>query len=253
MGKIPIIISLLFMVTECLSDGTYREEYQITEGAGLTDFQLEISKDIGENLSIGFREFNKTEKDLQTIIPEMDRTYQGYAEYGHTETFIETKQTEERSIQTYQVALNDGRGLKDESGNPLGYEQQVITQESQVIIKTIEPNTPYDLTPSIFNEKIVLKKPLIKGNKWEETIVYGGNEYKAISEIIDLSENGGEDKYTVVTSIQNIDGFPENTYKEKRVIKEGRGVTSFSNTLPGLTDTLEGDYTFGYGIVTEQN
>ncbi|GIQ71426.1 hypothetical protein DUZ99_01670 [Xylanibacillus composti] len=195
--------------------------------------------------------------DLQSLqLQESGQTklYHGYAEYGHNETLVEIKEEPEATIYVYEGVMNDGSGLTDENGEPFSF-RRIVTVTADQIKSELQSDHMDRVATSLFQEKIWIEKPLQPNHSWTEKVTYQGAEYEAVSTILSAGQNDeGYAVYEVETIIANIEGFPDNTYKEKIKLEEGKGVTAFQSTMAQLTDPLDEDgYTFGYGLSAIQN
>lgn len=175
--------------------------------------------------------------------------YHGYAEYGHNETLIETKEEDGAIVYVYEGIMTDGRGLTDANGEPYSFRRIVTTSDGQIRSELQSDHMDHVAT-SLFQERIWIEKPLLVDHSWTEHVLYKGNSYEAVSTIVSMGYNDeGNKEYEVETVVEEIEGFPHNTYKEKIKLEEGKGVVAFQNTMSHLTDPLDEEgYTFGYGL-----
>lgn len=91
---------------------------------------------------------------------------------------------------------------------------------------------------SIIPNKVVLKKPFILENEWQEEFIYQEKTYQATSIISDLwLDEWDRPCYKVETHVPTIEGFENNRYQETRIYTEGLGLTYFKNNLPLNTST----------------
>lgn len=176
-------------------------------------------------------------------------TYNGYAETGYT---LENKKINKKDfIISYDGRMCDGYGEDergprkfsltynfklDEGGTPMAYER--IRNYDYMSSKK-------DSLNSIIKNYIVLWGSIKEGNSWEQKVVYKGKEYKAKT----IMKNVNEEKYTLETTINNIDGFYKNTYKEERTYQKGKGLIAFSNSPEYDKDSGDGsDLLYGYTL-----
>lgn len=224
--------------------------------------QIELTKESEE--TIGSKESFYSQQ-LVEIFPQkmgLQQLFSGYAEYGHVQTLKEAHETETTFELLFEGEMRDGRGDSERRFFQLTYE---FTDEA--VIEHVQNSDPYNqlhnskLFNSIIPNKVILKLPLEVGNSWDETFSYRGQEYTARTEIIrvDSLENG-EKEYETLTSVKGIEEYYNECYKENRVFRTNRGMTSFSNLFSlELIDVdnqeleqSEDLYLFGYYLSAEQ-
>ncbi|GEM_PF-3364198 len=190
--------------------------------------------------------------DLQSLLLQesgQTKLYHGYAEYGHNESLVEIREEDGASVYVYEGVMNDGSGLTDENGDRFSF-QRIVTVSDDQIKSEVRSDHMDHVATSLFQEKIWIQKPLQQDHSWTENVTYQGTEYEATSTIVAVGQSDeGNTEYEVETIIDNIEGFPNNMYKEKIKFEEGKGVVMFQNTMAHLTDPLDdAGYTFGYGL-----
>src|SRR5690606_17466841 len=140
----------------------------------------------------------------------------------------------------FQGVMNDGTGITDENGDPFSFLRKIhVTDEA--IISSIESNQYEEIKTSLFREKILLQKPVEVSASWTEQVELDGVTYDAVSTITSMEENEeGNIVITVETLVDNMDGYPDNQYKERVQLEEGKGLISFQNNdtrfSPPLTE-----------------
>lgn len=203
---------------------------------------------------------------LLAIFPKtvgMKQLFNGYAEYGHLQ-ILKTAQVVGLTFELeFDGEMIDGRGDGSERLFQLTYE---ITD--QAVIEHIHNQDSYNqlnderLLNSIIPDKVLLKLPLEVGNSWFETFAYQGQEYTATTEIIRIeTNNNGKVEYETLTTVEAIEGYYNECYKENRVFTTGSGVTSFSNLFSleeiGVdyeeSEQSEDLYLFGYYLSNEDS
>lgn len=224
--------------------------------------QIEITKDSEEIMSLKESSYNQ---QLVKIFPQtigLQQLFSGYAEYGHVQTLKEARETETTVELLFEGEMRDGRGDSEQRIFQLTYE---VTDEA--VIEHVQNSDPYNqlhnstLLNSIIPNKVILKLPLEVGNSWDETFSYKGQQYTARTEIIriDLLENG-EKEYETLTTVKGIEEYYQECYKENRVFRTNRGMTSFSNLFSLECIDLEDQdleqsedlYLFGYYLSAQQ-
>lgn len=181
--------------------------------------------------------------------------YNGYCEYGHTLEKVQINKKDYNLL--YKGKMTDGYGEDergernfeinynfklDEGGNPMAYER----------VRNLDyMSKNKDTLNSIIKNYIVIWGNPNEGKSWEQKVIYKDKEYKAKTTMKDVSKN----KYTLITTISNIEGFYKNTYKEERTYKIDKGLISFSNTPNYEVESIEdgSELIFGYNINIENS
>lgn len=98
---------------------------------------------------------------------------------------------------------------------------------------------PNDMhSQSIIKDSKILVSPLAVDNTWIENFNYKSKEYTASTKIINIGENEeGKKIIETETTVNNIEGFGNNTYREIKTYTEGLGLTNFTRTLPSFGDS----------------
>ncbi len=247
--RISILLIALLLITGCNSESGNISEPTPTN---------EPAVDNGNDNNVSEQPSGKTETPAELeanlndfVLQDTGLTlqYHGLAEYGHNETLAEVQPADNGRIYVFHGVMNDGTGRMDENGDPLSFQREMlVTDES--ITSRIESEHDVDIRTSLFREKILLQKPLKVNHSWTEPIDYQGKTYHAVSTITNINENeDGHKVITVETIVDNMDGYPENPYKERITLEEGKGLISFENNDIGYSPPLnEEGYTFGYGL-----
>lgn len=196
---------------------------------------------------------DKQEKnELIAIFPLVKGTtwkYNGYAEYGHSMQIDDVKTENSDTIVNIKGQVEDGSGEKGKT-----FIVKYMINKDAII-----ENINYDYTHgktinSIIPDKIILKTPLKVGTSWSQKFNYKNKEYTAQTKITNINPNQSTNamEYTTETTVEGIDGYLDNIYKEKRVYEVGKGMISFSNSQPleKSYGPLGDDkyYNFGYSL-----
>lgn len=175
--------------------------------------------------------------------------YNGYCEYGHKLDF--NKIDEKNNLILYDGKMTDGYG-EDERGQrkfTLTYNFKLDEGKTPMVYERVR-NSDYltqnkDVLNSIIKNYIVMWGDAKEGKSWEQKVVYKNKEYTAKTIMKNVSDN----KYTLITTINNIEGFYKNTYKEERTYKKDKGLINFNNS-PSYDVSTESssDLLFGYSL-----
>lgn len=175
--------------------------------------------------------------------------YNGYCEYGHKLDF--NKIDEKNNLILYDGKMTDGYG-EDERGPrkfTLTYNFKLDEGKTPMVYERVR-NSDYltenkDALNSIIKNYIVMWGEIKEGKSWEQKVVYKNKEYTAKT----IMKNVSDDKYTLATTINNIEGFYKNTYKEERTYKKDKGLVTFNNS-PSYDVSTESssDLLFGYSL-----
>lgn len=173
--------------------------------------------------------------------------YTGYAEYGFnlSEPNINT---EDYSIE-YKGTMSDGYG-EDERGSrdfTIKYNTVVIGKYFK-IIESINNNDYMtenkNTLNSIIPDYIVIYNNIGVGTHWTQDFEYNDKTYIAETKVVYSDDN----VYKLETTVNNIDGFYNNIYKEERTYEKGYGLTSFSNSPNYVEGEEPIDLLFGYSL-----
>lgn len=174
--------------------------------------------------------------------------YNGYAEYGYTLSNLVIDKT--NLVIKYSGEMTDGygedsRGKRDflltynfkldEGGTPMVYER-VYNNDY------MSKNT--DSLNSIIKNYIVMWGDPKENDTWSQKVTYNDKIYRATTIMTNVSYT----KYDLETTIENIEGFPNNTYIEKRTYDRGYGLISFENTPEIASNDSSSDLIFGYTL-----
>lgn len=236
------------------------------------------AKDIQTNGMISFSEKTSAEliesvlkpelpysEELLKIFPQtvnLQQRFNGYAEYGHIQTLKDVREKGMQFELGFVGKMMDGFGEGENRTFKLTYQI-----DHQTVTEKIENADPYsmlgqdDLLVSIIPNKIILKTPLEVGNSWLETFPYEGEDYTAKTTIVRAELNpDGMMEYETLTTVEGIDDYFQDIYKERRVFVTGSGMTAFSNLISldavgveySEEDQIEDLYMFGFGLSNEE-
>lgn len=201
---------------------------------------------------------------LLNIFPKtvgLTQSYNGYAEYGHFQKLIKAEEKGSIFELSFEGQMLDGIGDFENRTFTLKYEI-----DNQSVVEHINNQDQYNqlqnetLLNSIIPNKVVLKAPLEVGTSWLETFLYEDQHYTAQTMItrVELTEEG-KMQYETLTTVEGIEDYYMDTYKEIRVFTEGSGMTSFSNLFAlesvGVdyeeSEQSEDLYIFGFNLSYE--
>lgn len=198
------------------------------------------------------KEETKNEKaystELAKYFPQAEGTvlnYNGTAEYGHILTLNKITEGNDKLTLNFKGEIQDmSEGEGEASKKDLLFETQYEIGNDYA--KGIENSQ------SIIKEHTVLKLPLEEGNSWEEKVSIEGKEYTAKTKIIEIAQDeDGKNLVKTETVINDMEYYPENTYKEVKTFKEGKGLKEFQNIIL-FSAAYEGDkdahMEFGYHL-----
>lgn len=191
-------------------------------------------------------------QELASYFPIVEGTvlkYYGTAEYGQTLTLNNVTQNKENLVLNFNGEILDVSGGEGPSRDELLFEIQYEINKDSVMES--QRNEDRRFSQSIIREQIILKAPIKEGESWEQTVAIDGKEYKAKTTITEISKDEkGKNLVKTETIIEDIEFYPENTYKEIRTFKEGKGISEFKNTvlLKGPEGVDPAPFEFGYRL-----
>jgi hypothetical protein len=221
----------------------------------------------------------KYHKGLASIFPSQtskkEIRYQGMNEYGYVQTLERVFDTKGMRIVNYKGWMEDGiGGSKKERQFYVDY--YVTENEVKEGVKNLDTYNP-DKTnrlQSIIPKQIVLQAPLELHHSWTQKFEYkipvknqeGVNQKGDVNKeevltltathtISKIETKKGHPVFTVETVVKDIPGYYHNTYEETKTWQVGKGLTSFTQSLP-LYEGFEGNeedaknlLLFGYSLV----
>lgn len=174
------------------------------------------------------------EEDLSAFVSrEKETVYEGILDYQHVLHFVDEEKGSEEKRVYFEGEIEDLSG--GEAGDrDLFLFKEVFTITKDALIDSIEGKMQDN--HSIISDKIVLKKPLKEGNSWTQEFEYKGKKYIAESRIAKINGEPGSREVVVETVVNNIEGFPGNTYKETAVYRENCGLVYYKRSLGDGTE-----------------
>lgn len=195
-------------------------------------------------------------QELSSYFPSVEGTvlkYYGTAEYGQTLTLNKVLENEDSLKLSFKGEIQDMSDGEGASKDELILETEYLINNDSV--KETIKNEEIRFSQSIIREQIVLKAPIKEGATWKQTVSINGKEYEAETKIIEVSKDE-KDRNLVKTEInvKDIESYPDNTYREVKTYKEGKGLVEFSNTiiLKGLEGEEPTPFEFGYRLYEEE-
>lgn len=206
-------------------------------GIGCTKADSEVKEDSNEK---GYS------KELLSYFPSVEGTvfnYSGTAEYGQTLTLNKVIENEDL------VTLNfKGEILDVSEGEGNSKEDRAIETEYTInkdSVTQAQKNLTRRFSQSIIKDQVVLKSPIKVGNTWDQKVSIDGKEYTVTTKITDVSKDDKNKNIVQTETIINaIENYPENTYKEIKIFKEGKGLVEFKSTI--LLGETKNPFEFGY-------
>lgn len=191
--------------------------------------------------------------ELAKYFPDVEGTvlnFIGTLEYGHGLTLNKVKEKNDKLILVFKGQIEDVS-----EGEGPSKEELMLETEYEIgndYVKEIQKNEKRRHSQSIIREQIVLKLPLEKGKTWEQKVNVEGKEYTAQTKIVELSKDeDGKNLIKTETLIKDIEFYPDNTYRETKTFKEGKGLVEFQNVIL-FPAAYEGDkeahMEFGYHL-----
>lgn len=186
-------------------------------------------------------------EELEKVVckeQNMEFVYHKEGDYSHVLHIKEVNTTPELTIVKAEGVMMDNMDIVGDTVFRNFEVEYVIDDKS--IREIIRNHDMYksdgnmETVHSIIPNQIILQGPLAEGNLWFQPFVYNGKEMKAQTTLVSIAENeDGKKIYKTETVVENIEGFPEKTYKEIRIYEEGKGLVYFQNTLQ--TDNNQND------------
>ncbi|WP_315116976.1 hypothetical protein [uncultured Clostridium sp.] len=177
------------------------------------------------------KEYNKELAAFFSKEDMFEMHYSGTAEYSEVVKIDKVSGSKE----TLVINLN-GNIIKlaeegeEASGDKLQFAKEyTIDNES---VKEVQKNGEIKKNQGAIEKSTILKLPLEKENKWQDEVELKGKNYKAETAIIEVSKDkDGKRIIKTETIIKGVEGYPDKTYKETKLFKEGRGLVEFSNVI----------------------
>jgi len=195
-------------------------------------------------------------QELASYFPSVEGTvlkYYGTVEYGQTLTLNKVIENQENLKLIFKGEIHDMSGGEGPSKDELILETEYLIDKDSV--KEIQRNQDRRFSQSIMGEQIVLKTPIEEGGSWKQTVSIDGKEYEAETKIIEILKDE-RDKKTVKTEtiVKGIVVYPENTYREVKTYKEGKGLVEFKKIimLEGADGEKPTPFEFGYRLYEQE-
>ena len=202
-----------------------------------------------ENITLNKKEVFDSYKDF-LVNSKGESQYNGYAEYGFS--LSKPKVDEDNQTIEYIGTMSDGYG-EDERGPRefnLKYEIQIINKYFKIVEKIENNDYMSESTKtlnSIIPDYLVIYNKMENGTNWTQKFEFKGKSYEAKTRVTKFDGN----IYELETVVNDINGFRNNIYIEKRTYTKGVGLTAFTNT-PYYenkgSDSIPDDLVFGYTI-----
>jgi hypothetical protein len=156
--------------------------------------------------------------ELKALLPDKEDyewVYNGFADYGHD---LELEEIREEDGKLLYIAEGEVHDMSDgESDRDFSLKVTYELTADEMIQKKSG-----DMMLDLFDEMTIIQLPLEEGNSWTQTVQgEKGEEIKLESTIEKIEEVEGAKVYTVLYKDK------DSPYFERRVIKEGVGVTDF--------------------------
>lgn len=162
--------------------------------------------------------------DLEGLLPQETGyfwIYSGFADYGHNMRFVSKDKQEKESTYHFTGVVDDLSD--DETKADYSIAGEYIIKE-QALVQKLKAEKMMDT----FTEIELLRLPLEKDAKWEQTVLdKKGKEYQLTCTISEIEEKEDGRVYTVQYQDKN------SKFYEKRQIKEKQGVISFEKLWMG--------------------
>ena len=169
--------------------------------------------------------------------------YRGYSEHGFDLEFLDAD--EEGSVVSYKGTMSDGYG-EDERGERIFKMEYYFHEDSKGEPMAYERvrNEDYmagnkDNLVSIIKNYIIMWGNIEAGKEWTQSVSIDGIKYTAKTEIISVTS----DTYSLSTIIEDIEGYKDNIYKEKRTYQKDKGLVEISCSASGMEDEFMVSYT----------
>lgn len=172
-------------------------------------------------------------KDLFSFFPQKEENqlyFHGYAEYAHFLTVDKLNFTPSEASIILKGSMMDGYN-SEERLLDLKYVVNSNTVTEYISVN-YEDKSKGNTLNSIIPNQTILKLPLKVENSWKQKFTYKGTEYEATTTITSVNDEDNLTKCTTTTTVTNIDGYLNNTYREERTYAEGKGLISFSVSTP---------------------
>ncbi len=195
-------------------------------------------------------------QELASYFPSDEGTalhYYGTAEYGQVLILSEITDNKEKLILNFKGEIEDMSSGEGPSRDELLFETRYEINKDSVV--EAQENEDRKFSQSIVGYQIVLKTPIKEGESWEQSVTIDNKGYKAETMITEIyKDEKGKGLIKTETIIKDIEFYPENTYKEFRTFKEGKGLSAFKNIilLKGSEDVDPAPFEFEYRLFEQE-
>lgn len=195
-------------------------------------------------------------QDIASYFPSVEGTvlrHYGTAEYGQTLTLNKVIENDDSLKLSFKGEIDDMSDGEGPSKDELIFENQYVIDEDSA--KETQNNEERKFSQSIIREQIILKTPIKEGTTWKQKVYIEGKEYEAETKITEVSKDEKEKNLVKTeTIVKNIDSYPEDTYREVRTYKEGKGLVEFNSIimLKGVEGEEPTPFEFGYRLYEEE-
>ena len=195
-------------------------------------FILLITLLVGYNLISRLVAPESVSESLLAYFPQQIGTvwaYNGFAEYSHQMKLDSIVEMEKRKRIILEITGNVGDPSGGESIRDFDFKIRYIITSTTVYENIVQADTPF---PHILKNVAVLKLPIRKGAKWQQTVTIDGKEQVLRAEIIEVRTDrliNGQNvrvRYRVP-----IEGMPNGVYEEIREFGHGIGIVWFEKTF----------------------
>ncbi len=172
-------------------------------------------------------------EELAKYFPTKEGTelkYFGTAEYGHTIKLNKVTDNQKDLVLDFNGEIMDMSGGEGPQREDLLFETQYILDKDSV--REIQKNDTRRFSQSIMREQVVLKLPITTNATWSQKVTIDEKEYNAETRIIDIStDENGTNLVKTETTIKGLEFYPDNTYKEIKSFKEGKGLAAYEKII----------------------
>lgn len=221
-------------------DGSYFEGRKIRVGFGVVAFEMQDGGDaspVGYAISEPVSGYEGS-AELNSYLPKADTEmdYFGLAEYGHKGTLEKLWSNAEEAVYEFTGEYDDGVGTPDEFvvRYYFDYLRGTVTEK----VMSNERTDTAELNSKLHN-LVVLKAPIKENAAWSHNATIDGKQVKVVAKVTEMDNDKGT--VTVAYTAKGADGYYDDTYIETRTFKQGYGLVSFSNLMPGDIDISEAD------------
>ena len=172
-------------------------------------------------------------KELLSFFPHHENNqlyFHGYAEYAHFLTVSKIDFTMPKVNIILDGSMMDGYNLGKRELNV----KYIVNGDGvdELITVKHENKKESNTLNSIIPNQTILKLPLKVDNSWSQKFFYEDIEYEAIRTITSIKTENNITRCTTTTTVNNINGYLNDTYIEERTYEQGKGLVYFSVSTP---------------------